>query len=79
MPWDVLFPVLEGLDLGWGLCLVTVGPVGALDLGGIYWVSVPFMGTGDQIWRMTLAVWMRGSLVVLESVRCYICKVLGIF
>ena len=42
----------------WGgeLCLVPVGRVGDLDLGGIYWISVPFVGTGDCPWRMTLAV-----------------------
>ena len=55
-----------------------VGPVGDLDLGVVYWKSVPFIGTGDWFRRMTLAVWLRGSLVVLESVRCYVCEVLGI-
>ena len=66
--------------LFWGgeLCLVPVGPVGDLDLLGLYWVSVPFVGTGDRFWRMTLSVWLRGSFMVLESVHCYVCEVLGI-
>ena len=52
VPWDVLF---------------RVGPMGDLHLGGIYWMSVPFVGTGNDVRRITLAVWLRGSLMVLET------------
>ena len=77
--WSIIVrPYWRALIWGGELCVVPVGPVGDLDLGVVYWKSVPFMGTGDRFRRMTFAVWLRGSLVVLESVRCYVCEVLGI-
>ena len=86
MPWDGprdlnihgehgKFCFLCGRALIWGgeLCLVPVRPKRDLDLGGIYWMSVPFVGTGDHFWRMTLAVWLRGSLVLLDGVCALLC------
>ena len=73
------FCFLCGRALFWGgeLCLVPVGPVGDLDLWGIYWMYVPFEGTSDCFRRMTPSVWLRGLLVVLESVRCQFARSLG--
>ena len=75
--WDVLSLVLEGLDFfGGELCLVPVGPVGDLDLG-VYNVCLSFLlGLVIVFGGCPSLFWVRGTLMVLDAVCCYVCEVL---
>ena len=66
----------RALIFGGELCLVPVGPVGDLDLG-VYNVCLSFLlGLVIVFGGCPSLFWVRGTLMVLDAVCCYVCEVL---